>query len=223
MTAQPYPNSVSTVHRIGAGLSMILFSVMLFTGFALHPNLFSLSMVVHFEDWITEWRGNFLFHFGHLLVMMAVPFIIFTTVRLMAVLRGRGAWYGLIGGVMAIFGAFMLAVDKGALTLTLTAFQLIPDPKFDDIAPALQAMLDRGGWLWITWAYITLPIGTIIQTLGLLREGLIPKWQGVPIMLGLVLLMNPDIEIISTTGALLMCIGFVPMGLKELRGGLCVE
>lgn len=199
---------------------MILFPIMLFFGFALHPNLLSFEMVRDFDAWTTEWRGNFLFHFGHLLVMLAVPLIIFVTMHFMALLRGRGAWYGLIGGILAVFGAFMLAVDKGALTLTLTAFQEVSDEEFDAIAPALQAMLDREGWLWITWAYITLPIGSIIQTVGLLREDLIHKWQGFPIIIGLALLMNPDIEIVSTLGAFLMCIGFIPMGLREIRSGL---
>lgn len=217
---QPYPRGVSTAQRVGAGLSMILFSIMLFLGFALHPNILSFEMVSEVNAWIPEWRGKFMFHFGHLLVMFTVPFIIFVTIRFLALLRGRGAWFGLIGGILAIFGAFMLAVDKGALTLTLTAFQDVPDAEFDGIIPALQAMLDRAGWLWITWAYVALPIGTIVQTSGLLREGMIPKWQGIPIIVGLVLLMNPDIEIISTLGAFLMCIGFIPMGLREIMSGL---
>lgn len=153
----PYPPSLTKLHRIGAGLSMILFSLMLFFGFALHPNLLSLEVAKDLPTWIPEWRGNFMFHFGHLLVMMTVPFIIFTTIRLMSLLRGRGAWYGLIGGVLAIFGAFMLAVDKGALTLTLTAFQEVPDADFDGI---------------------------------------------------------------STAGAFLMCLGFVPMGIADVSRGL---
>ena len=55
---------------------------------------------------------------------------------------------------MAVFGAFMLAVDKGALTLVLTAFQGLPDNQFEAIRPALRAILDRQGWLWVTWAFV---------------------------------------------------------------------
>lgn len=217
---RPHPTHISVVQRIGAGLSMMVFPVMLFVGFVSHPNIFSLEVGHEVIPWMAEWRGNLMFHFGHLLVMLSVPLIIFTTVRIMGVLQGRGAWYGLIGGVLAIVGAAMLAVDKGALTLTLTAFQDLPDAEFEAMVPAFQAMLDRAGWLWITWAYVALPIGTIIQILGLLREGLIPKWQGVSIIIGLALLMNPDIEIISTVGAFLMCVGLIPIGLREIICGL---
>jgi len=41
-----------------------------------------------------------------------------------------------------------------------------------------------------------------------------------PVMLlpGLLLLNNPDIEFSSATGALLMCTGFIPWGIKILQG-----
>lgn len=159
-----------------------------------------------------------LFHFGHLLVLFAVPPIIVAVIRFMSLARERGAWHGFIGGALGLYGAFMLAVDKGALTLVLTAFQTVPDDQFDGIIPALQTLLDRAGWLWITWTFIALPLGVIVQMIGLLREKIIPGWQGGSIIIGLLLLINPDIEIISSIGALLMCIGLVPIGMRELRG-----
>ena len=206
--------------RIGSGLAIIIFPIMLLLGFILHPNFFSLGMVANVTEWAEEWRGIFLFHFGHLLVLFAVPLIIAASVRFMALLRDRGAWLGFIGGVLGVFGAFMLAVDKGALTLVLTAFQTLPDEQFNNITPALQTILDRAGWLWITWLYALLIPGFILQTFGLIREKIIPTWQGVLIIIGLLLLLNPDIEIISSTGAILMCIGFIPIGVRELKGTL---
>jgi hypothetical protein len=213
-------SALSRARRLGNGISIVIFPIMLLLGFLAHPNFLSLEMVTGIDPWIAEWRGNFMFHFGHLLVMFSVPFIIFASFRFMTILRGRGGWYGLIGGVLSVFGAFMLAVDKGALTLTLTAFQTIPDPEFAGVRPALQALQDRMGLLWITWAYALLPVGTIVQTIGLLRENVVPKWQGNSIIAGLLLLLNPDIEIISSAGAALMCVGFVPLGLHELKGQL---
>jgi len=138
----------------------------------------------------------------------------------MSLPRGRGAWYGFVGGVLGVFGAFMLAVDKGALTLVLTAFQTIPDEQFMNILPALQALLDKAGWLWILWLFLFLPVGFILQTVGLMKERIIPKWQGSVIIIGLLLLINPDIEIISSVAAILMCIGFIPIGIRELKGTL---
>ena len=42
----------------------------------------------------------------------------------MAFDTGPGAWLVVIGGAVGVVGAFILAVDKGALTLVLTAFVL---------------------------------------------------------------------------------------------------
>jgi hypothetical protein len=211
---------VEYAKRVGSGLAIILFPIMLLLGFILHPNFFSLGMVENVAEWAEEWRGIFLFHFGHLLVLFAVPLIIAASVRFMTLLQDRGAWLGFIGGILGVFGAFMLAVDKGALTLVLTAFQTLPDEQFNSITPALQTLLDRAGWLWITWLYALLIPGFILQTLGLIREKIIPTWQGVIIIIGLLLLGNPDIEIISSVAAILMCIGFIPMGVRQLKGTL---
>jgi hypothetical protein len=211
---------VQSVKRIGSGLAIILFPIMLLLGFILHPNFFSFGMVTNVADWANEWRGVFLFHFGHLLVLLAVPLIIAAGVRFMSLLKARGAWLGFVGGVLGIFGAFMLAVDKGALTLVLTALQTIPDSQFDAITPALQVLLDRAGWLGITWLYALLIPGFILQALGLMRARMIKKWQGILIIIGLILLANPDIEIISSAAAILLCIGFIPIGIHELKGTL---
>lgn len=129
----------------------------------------------------------------------------------------EGAWYGFAGAVLGIFGACMLAVDKGALTLVLGAFQHIPADRFSGILPALQSLLDKSGWLWIYWLFLLLPPGFIIQTVGPLKEKITPKWQGWSIILGLLLLINPDIEIISSVGAMLMCIGFIPIGIHKCK------
>jgi hypothetical protein len=211
---------LESVKQIGSGLSIIIFPIMLLLGFILHPNFFSFGMVANVTEWAEEWRGIFLFHFGHLLVLLAVPLIIAASVRFTALLKGRGAWLGFIGGILGVFGAFMLAVDKGALTLVLTAFQTLPDEQFNNITPALQTLLDRAGWLWITWLFALLIPGFILQTLGLIRGKIIPTWQAVFIIIGLLLLGNPDIEIISSVGAILMCIGFIPIGIRELKGTL---
>lgn len=211
---------VTVFKRVGTGLSIIVFPIMLLLGFVLHPNITSLGIITEAAVWAEEWRGNFLFHFGHLLVLFSVPLIIVTSVSFMTLLNDRGELLGYVGGVLAVFGACMLAVDKGALTLGLTAFQTLPDQEFSNIYPALQALLDKAGWLWITWLFLLLPIGFIIQITGLIRESVIPRWQGLTIILGLLLLINPDIEIISAAGAVLMCIGLIPMGVREITGTL---
>ena len=209
---------VQDAKRIGSGLCIIIFPIMLLLGFVLHPNFFSFGMVTTVSEWVDEWRGVFLFHFGHLLVLLAVPLIIAASVRFMSLLQDRGAWLGFIGGILGVFGAFMLAVDKGALTLVLTALQTVPDSQFNAISPALQTLLDRAGWLGMTWLYALLIPGFVLQSFGLTRARMIKKWQGIIIIIGLILLANPDIEIISSAAAILLCIGFIPIGIRELKG-----
>jgi hypothetical protein len=213
------PTAVKRIKEIGAGLCIMVFPVMLLVGFLSHPNLLSLRTVTDYADWVTEWRGSFLFHFGHLAVMLAVPLIIVACIRLMAMLDGPRAWYGLIGGVLGVFGAVLLAIDKGALTFVLTAFRNLPEAEFRASTPALQAIFERGGWLWMTWGFVTLPIGFIVLAVGLIRQATVPVWQGLCMIVGLLLLLNPDIEIISSTGALLMCLGFIPLGIRIASNG----
>ena len=212
--------TIEQVKRVGTGVSFIAFPLMLLLGFVLHPNLLSFARVTEAEVWATEFRGRFLFHFGHLLVLLAVPLIIVAGLRCMQLATGRGAWLGLVGGVVGIFGAFVLAVDKGALTLVLTAFDTLPDAQFEAIYPALQTLLDREGWLWMVWLLVLLPLGFVTLTVGMVRAGVIGKGQAAVIVVGLLLLINPDIEIISTVGAVLMCVGYIPLGMRELRGEL---
>ena len=211
---------IERVKRIGTGASFIAFPLMLLVGFVLHPNLLSLERVVDAQDWAAEFRGSFRFHFGHLLVLLAVPLIIVAGVRCMQLATGRGAWLGLIGGVLGIFGAFVLAVDKGALTLVLTAFDTLPNGEFEAIHPALQTLLDREGWLRLVSFLPLLPVGFAALAAGLARAGVIGKGQTTLIVVGLLLLINPDIEIISSVGAVMMCMGYIPLGLRELRGQL---
>jgi hypothetical protein len=213
-------SGVRRVQRIGAGLSFILFPLMLLVGFLLHPNFFSLELVTDAEVWANEFRGNFPFHLGHLIVLFTVPLIIVVGVRCMRVTSGPGAWQVFIGGVAGIFGAFILAVDKGALTLVLTAFDTLPDAEFGRLYPALQVLLDRGGWLWLVQLLLFLPLGFAIQAVGLARSGTISKPQATAIVVGLLLLLAGDIEVITSVGAVLMCAGYIPMGFRELRGEL---
>ena len=51
-----------------------------------------------------------------------------------------------------------------------------------------------------------------------MREGHVTTWQGMCIIVGMLLLNNPDIEMISAAGVVLMMLGYIPLGVAVLRG-----
>jgi hypothetical protein len=207
---------IETIKSKGFALSIILFPLMLFAGFLMHPDLLEMKMLHTAQDLVDRFHNNPLYHIGHLIVMMAVPLVIVVMAGTMNRLQGKGKKYAFWGGVVGIFGAFILAVDKGALCLVLSAFDTIPESQFQGLIPYLDVIVQKAGLLWIVCFLPLLPLGAIIQTIGLIKENIVRKWQGSLIIIGLLLLNNPEIELISTIGSILMCIGYIPWGVKEL-------
>ena len=202
------------------GWSLILFPIMLLLGFLMHPDLLSFELTTTAQQLADKFRHSELFHIGHLIVTLAVPLIIAAHLGIVERLQGKGIWYGFIGAVVGIFGAFILAVDKGSLCLVLSAFDTLPDAQFAQLVPWLQVMVDRAGLLWFNWLLVLLPLGAIIQSIGLIKEKRVATWQGIGMIVGLLLLNNPDIEIISSVGAVLMMLGYIPLGIKTLQAGI---
>ena len=199
------------------GLSILIFPVMLLIGFLLHPDLVSFEIVRTPEQLVNNFRGKAIWHIGHLIVALAIPFIIFSVMHFMNTLKEKGLWYGIIGGIAGIFGSVGLGLDKGSLCLILSGFNTLPDEKFVGLIPYLQVFIDKPGLLVINWLLLLIPIGVIIQTIGLLKAKQVKGWQGALIIIGLLLLINPDIEIISTVGAIFMIAGFYPLGIRILK------
>lgn len=208
---------IDGIRQKAYALSIISYPIMLFVGFVTHPNLLAMEPLHTVEQLVERFHHNPMYHFGHLVVTFAVPVIIIYFVGTMNLLQGKGKKYGFWGGVIGVFGAFILAVDKGSLCLVLSAFDTLPEEEFQILVPYLQVIVDKAGLLFIVWLIFALMIGGIIQAIGLVKEKVIQKWQGVLIIIGLLLLINPDIELISTAGSILMCIAYVPWGIKELR------
>jgi len=199
-------------------ISVIAFPVMLLTGFLMHSNLLKLEPLQTVEQLVGRFHNQPMYHIGHLIVMFAVPVIMIALISFMSVLQGKGKRLGFWGGIIGLFGAFILAVDKGALCLVLSAFDTLPETRFQEFVPFLSVIVNKEGMLWVVWLLPLLPVGAAIQALGLSKEKFISKWQTVCIIAGLLLLNNPDIELISSIGALLMCAGYIPWGVRILQG-----
>jgi hypothetical protein len=151
-----------------------------------------------------------------MLVFIGVPCMILNFIHTRDLLQGAGRVYGAVGAVIAILGAVILAGDKGALCIVLSAFDTLPQSDFDAIRPALQTIVERRGLLTIFWALPLLPLGAIIQMIGLVKEKIIPRVTGVAAIIGLLLLNNPDIDLLSSCATLLMCTAYVPFGVRIL-------
>jgi len=209
---------IESIKKKGFAVSIIAFPVMLLTGFLMHPDLLKLEALQTVEQLVGRFHNQPLYHFGHLILMFTVPVIIIALINIMNVLQSKGKLLGFWGGIIAVFGAFILAVDKGALCLVLSAFDTLPEAQFQEFVPFLNVIVDKAGLLWVVWLLPLLPIGASIQALGLMKERFISKWQGICIITGLLLLNNPDIEFISSIGAILMCAGYIPWGVRILQG-----
>jgi hypothetical protein len=208
---------IETIKKKGFALSLILFPVMLLAGFLMHPNLLKFEALQTVEQLVGRFHNQPLYHIGHFIVMFTVPVIMISLISIMNLLQGKGKRLGFWGGVIGLFGAFILAVDKGALCLVLSAFDTLPEKHFQEFVPSLNVIVNKVGLLWVVWMLPALPVGAAVQALGLMKEKFISKWQGACIVLGLLLLNNPDIEFISSIGALLMCAGYIPFGVKIFK------
>lgn len=208
---------IETIKSKTFALSIIVFPLMLFTGFVTHPNLMAMEPLQTAEQLVSRFHNNTMYHIGHLIVTFSVPVMIVYFIGVMNLLQGKGKAFGFWGGVIGVFGAFILAVDKGALCLTMSAFDTLPEEQFKAFIPFLQVIVSKNGLLFIVWLLFALVIGGIVQIIGLMKEKVIQKWQGIIIIAGLLLLLNPDIELISSVGSALMCIAYIPWGIKELK------
>ncbi|MEZ4726923.1 MAG: hypothetical protein R3E79_07295 [Caldilineaceae bacterium] len=190
---------------------------MLLLGFLMHPDLLSFARTTTAQQLAANFRHSELFHIGHLIVTLAVPLIIAALLGVMARFAGQGHLVRLHRRYSRHLWRFILAVDKGSLCLVLSAFDTLPDAQFAQLVPLLQVMVDRAGLLWLNWLLVLLPLGAIIQAIGLIKEKQLATWQGISMIVGLLLLNNPDIELISSVGAVLMMVGYVPLSIKILK------
>ena len=202
----------------GTGLSFILLPLIFVFGFASHPNLAQLAPPDYGDAsaWIAEFHGNRLWAIGHTAVMWSnVPALV-VFLGLMTLLREKAGTLSLIAGSLGVVGCLMLVADKAALTLVPTAFETLPEEQFRQLTPGLDAMIQYKGYLWMVKLYALIPIGFALMAIGLFKTKLLPRWQSVAIFVGALLLLNPDIDLLSLIASLLLGAGLIPMGWRIL-------
>ena len=209
------------IEQIGLGLAFIIFPMLFIYAFVVHPGLFK-PRLLNPKELILRAHGNQRLQFGHVLVTLSTALLIVVALHFMTLLdRGSGDWAGILGGAIAILGAIFLAVDKGALCLTMSAFDTLSEKVFAQIMPGVMAMFTKRGWLVLLWGIILLPIGFAIQAIGLLAAQAIPLWQSLLFLIGVLLVSIPDgLEIINLSASIMMAIAFVPYGIQIIANAL---
>lgn len=212
------PTSLDQTKRIGTGLSFIIFPLVFVFAFAAHPNLLSPRFLGP-EALILRAHGAGILHFGHALVTLNTALLVVVALHFMTLLdRTFMTWAGLIGGAIAILGSLSLAADKGALCLTMSALDTLSEAEFAQMMPGLLAIFAKAGWLVLLWGILLLPVGFGIQAFALIRTRIIPRWQSVLFLIGVLLIGTPDgVEIVNLSAAILLTIAFVPYGIQLIR------
>ena len=209
---------LNRIKQMGMGLAFIGFPLLFIFAFAVHPSLLQPRLLGP-EEIILRAHGDGLLQFGHVLVTLSTTLLIAVALHFMKLLdRSSGAWAGFIGAAIAILGAIILAADKGALCLTMSAFDTLPEKLFAQIMPGVLAMFTKQGWLVLLWGIVFLPIGFAIQAIALLKTKTFPRRQSILFLIGVLLVSTPDgLEIINLTASILMAIALVPYGLQIVK------
>lgn len=207
--------------QIIAGAALILFPLIFTFAFGVHPGLLKPRLLSP-EGMIRRARGNKLLQFAHSLVLLNTALLIVPAMVFMNLLSGgSSAWAGLTGGVLAILGAILLAADKGALCLTMSALDTLPDAQFSAMQPGLLAMFAKKGWMVLLWGIVLLPLGFAIQAVALLLGGVLPAWQCALFLAGTLLISVPDgMEIINLSASVMMAVALIPYGVQLIASAI---
>ena len=212
--------SLTSVKDTATGLAFVVFPALFVFGFGVHPGLRRPRVLTDPAELIARAHGNRLLHVGHVAVLAACPLLIVIVIEYVGELTdSSAAWAGLIGACLAVIGVIALAADKGALCLTMSAFDTLPEPEFAQLEPGLRSLFAKAGWMRLLWAVLLLPLGFAVLAIALLAADALPAWQGIALLAGSLLLMVPDgLELISLTGCVLLAVAMVPTGVHLLGG-----
>jgi hypothetical protein len=209
------PNILSQIQQIGTGAVFIIFPLVFVFAFAVHPHLLK-PRLLRPEAIMLRARGRKRLHLGHGLVLLDTALLVAASLHFMRILSpGRGAWAGFVGAILAVLGAIILAADKGALCLTMSALDTVSDNAFSAMMPGLRAMFSKKGWMRLLWGIMLLPAGFAIQAVGLLQAHALPRGESVLFLIGVLFVGTPDgLEIINLGASLLMSVAMVPYGIR---------
>jgi hypothetical protein len=208
--------SLSHFRRTFTGLCFVVFPAVWVFAFAVHPDLLHPRLLLGPEDLIRRAHANDLLQVAHALVTVNTALLVVVAVHFMTVLKGtRAARAGVVGAGLAVVGAVLLAADKGALCLTMSALDTLPQRQFEQMMPGLVAIFSLEGLLVMVWGMVLMPVGVMIQSVGLWRAKVLPARQATLLVTSLVLIAFPDgAEIVNLAAALVMAAVLIPYGVR---------
>ena len=171
---------INKIKTWGIALAFFLYPLLAGIAFAVHPNLLSLAIEHDPLQKINEFHNNQILHFGHFLMALSALCLLVIAIHMMQKLEKKSPWLGLIGASLAVFGVFILAMDKAALCMVPSALDTLPEADFQAAVPAISAIFQYKGFLWILNLLPLLPVGFILLTLGLVRSQAIPAPSASP-------------------------------------------
>lgn len=219
---QPSPTTVERIERIGTGLCFILFPIAWIFAFWAHSNLLEPQVRgLETEEMIRREHHSTLLRWGHLLVGLNTTLMIPIALHYMYLLgQTANSFLGFFGAAFAIFGAVMMAANKGALCLIMSATDGLQEDEFEQIMPWLLLIFSFEGYMFLTWGMILCALGVLVQITGMMRENTLPHWQLRLLFVGILFIGYPDgAEIINLVAACLMAIAMIPYGIKLIRNG----
>jgi hypothetical protein len=207
--------TLRVIKRRGTALAFIAFAAVWVFAFAVHPDLVHPHFMLGPEDLIRRAHHNGLLQLAHAMVTLNTALLVVITLHFMKILeRTPAARAGVVGAVLAVVGACLLAADKGAMCLTVSALDTLPDRTFDQTVPGLVAVFSHQGWMALVWGLVLMPIGVIIQAIGMMRVKALPIWQSSLLLLSLPFIGFPDgAEIVNLVAALALAAVLIPYGI----------
>ncbi len=82
-------------------------------------------------------------------------------------------------------------------------------------------MFSFKGWLVLLYLLPLLPIGFMIQGIGLYLGRAVPRWQSVSLIVAMVLLgvsAAVDIDLFGLVASVILAVALVPLGIQLIRG-----
>lgn len=204
---------LDTVERIGYGLALILAPVALTIGFGIHPKDGDTGTAA--LQIVADQKGRW--EFAHILIMLGATLLVFAAIGINRRLAGGESWTGMIGTATTIFGAVFFACLIAAEGIVLSALASVSAEQQSGVAAGVQTILDSKGALPIVnLSFFMLP-GLVLLGIGLLRESSTPRWVGLSVIIGTIVLLPVINEQVEAVGALIILVGFGYVGIESIR------